>query len=205
MDGALSSQRATVMLCPDCCCFAPPHTHVRPITPASPPTHRRKLRNTNTKGAEYFVSELVKAMSAHGMDISPEARRPPILLADMIPANRQRVDDATYARNALTAARDAARCGLVMSSHVSYRLISSHLISPGLKPFLYVYIGACLNSPNRSVVHSRREVSWRPPPPANIEIYPFTANSKCVVFVPDWAVQSVGVKSSTESPPRLQK
>ncbi|CAN0535919.1 unnamed protein product, partial [Scytosiphon promiscuus] len=41
--------------------------------------------------------------------VSPEARRPPLLTADSVPANRQRVDDATYARNALTAARDAAR------------------------------------------------------------------------------------------------
>ena len=42
--------------------------------------------------------------------MSPDARRPPLLIAENIPANRQqRVDDATYARNALTAARDAAR------------------------------------------------------------------------------------------------
>lgn len=61
------------------------------------------------------MSELLKVMSTHGMDISPEARRPPILMADKIAANQQRVDDATYARNALTAARDAARFDLVWS------------------------------------------------------------------------------------------
>ena len=45
-----------------------------------------------------------------GAEVSPDARRPPLLIAENIPANRQqRVDDATYARNALTAARDAAR------------------------------------------------------------------------------------------------
>lgn len=58
---------------------------------------------------EHFVTELVKVMGIHGMEVSPEARRPPILIADAVPANRQRIDDATYARNALTAARDAAR------------------------------------------------------------------------------------------------
>ncbi|CAM9114998.1 unnamed protein product, partial [Sphacelaria rigidula] len=58
---------------------------------------------------ENFVSELVKVMGIHGMEISPAARKPPLLMADAVPANRQRVDDATYARNALTAARDAAR------------------------------------------------------------------------------------------------
>lgn len=41
--------------------------------------------------------------------VSSEARRPPILMASSVQANRGRVDDATYARNALTAARDAAR------------------------------------------------------------------------------------------------
>lgn len=64
---------------------------------------------TLPQGAEHFVSELVKVMGTHGMDVSPDARRPPILMADSVAANNQRVDDATYARNALTAARDAAR------------------------------------------------------------------------------------------------
>lgn len=64
------------------------------------------------------MSELVKVMSTHGMDISPEAKRPPILLADRVAANQQRVDDATFARNALTAARDAARFGLISSGLV---------------------------------------------------------------------------------------
>lgn len=65
------------------------------------------------------MSELVKVMGIHGMEVSPDARRPPILVADGVSANRQRVDDATYARNALTAARDAARsvCQLCQSCH----------------------------------------------------------------------------------------
>ncbi|CAN0333185.1 unnamed protein product, partial [Ectocarpus sp. 12 AP-2014] len=66
-------------------------------------------RDLQLQGAEHFVSELVKVMGTHGMDVSPDARRPPILMADSVAANQQRVDDATYARNALTAARDAAR------------------------------------------------------------------------------------------------
>nr|AWH61373.1 putative argonaute [Fucus serratus] len=58
---------------------------------------------------ENFVSELVKVMGIHGMEVSPEARRPPLLNAEQAPGNRQRVDEVTFARNALMAARDAAR------------------------------------------------------------------------------------------------
>lgn len=62
-------------------------------------------------------------MGIHGMDVSQAAKKPPILMADNVAANRNnRVDDATYARNALTAARDAARfvCGHTNSVDESY-------------------------------------------------------------------------------------
>lgn len=61
------------------------------------------------QGVEHFVKELVNVMGVQGMNVSPEARRPPILLAEYVSSNQTRVDDATFARNALTAARDAAR------------------------------------------------------------------------------------------------
>lgn len=48
------------------------------------------------------------------IQVSPDARKPPLLTAGSVPANRQqanrqRVDDVTYARNALAAAKDAAK------------------------------------------------------------------------------------------------
>lgn len=45
--------------------------------------------------------------------VSPDARKPPLLTAESVLANRQRVDDVTYARNAMVAARDAAKCVIV--------------------------------------------------------------------------------------------
>lgn len=42
--------------------------------------------------------------------VSQQARKPPLLMADAVASGGSRVDDATYARNALVAARDAARC-----------------------------------------------------------------------------------------------
>lgn len=44
------------------------------------------------------------------IQVSPDARKPPLLMAGSVPANRQRVDEVTYARNAMAAARDAAKC-----------------------------------------------------------------------------------------------
>lgn len=47
-----------------------------------------------------------------GLKVSPQAMKPPLLMADAVASGGPRVDDATYARNALVAARDAARCAI---------------------------------------------------------------------------------------------
>ncbi|CAM9273566.1 unnamed protein product [Choristocarpus tenellus] len=65
-------------------------------------------RDIDMGGLQRFLSELVKVMGIHGMAVVGAAQKPPIVIAESVPGNRQRVDDLTYARNALSAAKDQA-------------------------------------------------------------------------------------------------